>query len=146
MAKKLNSEDTQDLENARAQVGAVDEQATSWKNILSLKLQANKAAKEELDLRQKIASLGKEEARKAIEYKETTLNIKNIEKDLQTAKENGNRRAENFFKRELAVEQRKQAEQKKTAGGALMAMSLEARNKKIALQAEKQLIKDINNY
>ncbi len=144
MATRNNPQDTQDLENARLQTGAIDEQATSLSNVLSLKMQANKAAKEELDLRGKIAKLGQEEARRAIEYKETTLNIKNIEKDLQTAKENGDRRAENLFKRELAAEQRKQAEQRKTAGGALMAMTLEARNKKIALQAERQLIKDIN--
>ena len=144
MATRNNPQDTQDLENARQQTGLIDEQATSLSNVLSLKMQANKAAKEELDLRGKIAKLGQEEARNAIEYKDTALNIKNIEKDLQAAKESGNRRAENFFKRELAVEQRKQAEQKKTAGGALMAMTLEARNKKIALQAERQLIKDIN--
>lgn len=144
MANKNTAQDTEDLENARTQATYVDEQATGWKNILSLKIQANKAAKEELDLRQKIAGLGKEQAKKAIEYKQTALNIKNIEKDLQQAKESGNRRAVSFFKRELESEQRKAAEQKKTAGGALMAMSLEAKNRKIALQAERNLIIDIN--
>lgn len=144
MADRQNPQDTQDLENARAQTGAIDEQALSWKNVLSLKMQANKAAKEELDLRGKIAKLGQEQARKAVEYKETTLNIRNIEKDLQDAKESGNRRAQQTLKAELAAEQRKQAELKKTAGGALMSITLEARNKKIALQAERQLIKDIN--
>jgi ElaB/YqjD/DUF883 family membrane-anchored ribosome-binding protein len=144
MATRNNPQDTQDLENARLQTGAIDEQATSLTNVLSLKMQANKAAKEELDLRSKIAKLGQEEARRAIEYKETTLNIKEIEKDLQNAKESGNRRAVSTLKAELAAEQRKQAEQRKTAGGSLMAMTLEARNRKIALQAERQLIKDIN--
>lgn len=144
MANKLNAQDTEDLENARTQAGYVDEQATSWKNILSLKMQANKAAKEELNLRGKIAQLGREQARKAIEYKNTTESIKAIEKDLQQARESGNRRAENFFKRELAAEQAKAATQRKTAGGALMALTLEARNRKIGLQAERSLIKDIN--
>lgn len=144
MANKLNAQDTEDLENARTQAAYVDEQATSWKNILSLKMQANRAAKEELNLRSKIAQLGRDQAKKAIEYKTTTENIKAIEKDLQEAKENGNRRAETFLKRELATEQAKAAAQRKTAGGALMALALEARNKKIALQAERSLIKDIN--
>jgi ElaB/YqjD/DUF883 family membrane-anchored ribosome-binding protein len=144
MATRNNPQDTQDLENARLQTGAIDEQATSLTNVLSLKMQANKAAREELDLRGQIAKLGREEARKAIEYKETTEAIAAMEKDLQHYKEIGDRRAQRSIKAQLVVEQAKQAEQKKTAGGALMAMTLEARNKKIALQAERQLIKDIN--
>jgi hypothetical protein len=144
MAKKLNAEDTESLESARSQVEAIDKQATSWKNLLSLKLQANKAAKDELDLRQKIASLGREQAKKAIEYKQTTQFIKDIEKEIQYAKETSNTREARRLKTELAAQQAKQAEQRKTAGGALMAISLEAKNRKIALQAERQLIKDIN--
>jgi len=144
MAKKLNAEDTENLESARTQVEAIDKQATSWKNLLNLKLLANKASKDELDLRQKIASLGREQAKKAIEYKTTTENIKAIEKDIQAAKEGGYAIAQVFLKRELAAEQKKQAEQKKTAGGALMAMALEDKKRKTALQAEKQLIKDVN--
>jgi len=144
MATRNNPQDTQDLENARQQTGLIDEQATSLSNILSLKMQANKAAKEELDIRGKINKLSREEVRKAVEYKDTTTTIKQIEIDLQHAKEQGNRRGIAMATRDLAAEKAKQESLKKTAGGALMALSLEARNKKIAFQAEKQLIKDIN--
>jgi len=144
MAKNNNAQDTEDLENARTQAAYVDEQAISWKNILSLKMQANKAAKNELDIRGKIAKLGQQEARNAIDYKNATNAIKDAQKKLIAARAAGNRGGVTYFKAEILAAQRVQAEQKKTAGGALMAMSLEARNKKIALQAERQLIKDIN--
>ena len=133
MATRNNPQDTQDLENARQQTGLIDEQATSLSNILSLKMQANKAAKEELDIRGKINKLSREEVRKAVEYKDTTTTIKQIEIDLQHAKEQGNRRGIAMATRDLAAEKAKQESLKKTAGGALMALSLEARNKKIAL-------------
>ena len=144
MAERLNPQDTEDLLNARAETGAIDEQATSWSNILSLKLQANKAAKEELEIREKIAKLGREEAKKAIEYKQTTQAIETYQKELIKHRQDGNRKAAGQVQKDLVSEQKKQAELKKTAGGALMAISLEARNKKIALSAERALIKDIN--
>ena len=144
MATRNNPQDTQDLENARQQTGAIDEQATSLSNVLSLKMQANKAAREELDLRGKIAKLGQEEARNAIDYKNVTNAIKEAQKQLIVAQASGNRRRTRDLKAEILAAQRVQEEQKKTAGGALMAITLEARNKKIALQAERQLIKDIN--
>lgn len=144
MATRNNPQDTQDLENARLQTGAIDEQATSLSNVLSLKMQANKAAKEELDLRGKIAKLGQEEARNAIDYKNVTNAIKEAQKQLIVAQASGNKRRTRDLKAEILAAQREQEERKKTAGGALMAMTLEARNKKIALQAERQLIKDIN--
>ena len=144
MATRNNPQDTQDLENARQQTGAIDEQATSLSNVLSLKMQANKAAREELDLRGKIAKLGQEEARNAIDYKNVTNAIKEAQKQLIVAQASGNRSRTRDLKAEILAAQRVQEEQKKTAGGALMAITLEARNKKIALQAERQLIKDIN--
>ena len=144
MAKRLNPQDTEDLQNARMQAGKIDEQATSWKNILDLKIQANKAAKEELSLREKIAKLGKEEARNAIDYKNATDSIKESQKQLAIARSSGNARGVAYYKAEIAAAQRVQAEQKRTAGGALMAIASEAKNKKTALQAERQLIKDIN--
>ena len=144
MATRNNPQDTEDLENARLKTGLIDEQATSLSNILSLKMQENKAAREELDIRSKIAKLGQEEARNAIDYKNATDAIKDAQKQLVVAQASGNRRRTRDLKEEILAAQRVQAEQEKTAGGALMAISLEARNKKIASQAERQLIKDIN--
>jgi hypothetical protein len=144
MATRNNPQDTQDLENARLQTGAIDEQAISLSNVLSLKMQENKAAREELDLRRKIAKLGQEEARNAIDYKNATDAIKDAQKQLAAAQASGNRRRARDLKDEILAAQRVQAEQKKTSGGALMAMALEKRNKKIAAAAERQLIKDIN--
>jgi hypothetical protein len=127
-----------------ARVGRIEAEALSWKNILNLKRQLNKTAKEEQSLREQIVKLGREQARNAIEYKDTTDAIKQYEKDLKQAREQNNRQSIVFYTREIEAEKKKQEEQKKTAGGALMAMAIEAKEKKKSLTTEKQLIQDIN--
>ena len=144
MAKKLNSKDTKDLENAEAQVGAIDAQAASFKNILSLTLQQSQAEKELLKTRKELARLGKEEVKNAQEYEQITNEIENLEKRLQVTKDRGNKRGENFFKKQLADAQKIAAEKSKTAGGAVKAIELEQKAKLRSVTAEKNVIKDIN--
>jgi hypothetical protein len=125
-------------------VKRIEAEALAWTNILNIRRQINKADKEEKNLRNEISKLGREQARNAVEYKDTTEAIKNLQEDLKIAEESGNRRAVAFNKQALRQEQAKQAEQLKTQGGALMALAIEEKKKKDSLTAEKSLIKAIN--
>ena len=133
-----------DDEFEKDKVQRIEREQLAWSNIYRLKRDINKADREEKDVRQKIVQLGRDEAKNAIEYKDTTEAIKQYQKDLQHAKEVGNRQSINFYRREIEAEQKKLVEQRKTAGGALMAISLESKKKRESLQVERSLIKDIN--
>jgi hypothetical protein len=133
-----------DDEFEKDKVQRIEREQLAWSNIYRLKRDINKADREEKDVRQRIVQLGRDEARNAVEYKDTTEAIKQYQKDLQHAKEVGNRQSINFYRREIEAEQKKLVEQRKTAGGALMAISLESKKKKESLQVERSLIKDIN--
>ena len=135
---------TPEEQELREQVDLVDKQALGWKNILSLRLKAKAAAKEERNLRDEIVKLGREEARNAIKAKETSQAIRTYEKELQQQKAQGNRRAVTQLMKDIAFEKKALADLNKTRGGALMVMSLEAKRRKDNLTAEKKLIQDIN--
>jgi hypothetical protein len=125
-------------------VKRLEAEALAWTNILGIRRQINKADKEEKNLRNEITKLGREQARNAVEYKDTTEAIKNFEKDLRTAQEGGNRRDIAYAKDRLKQAQIYLAEQTKTQGGALMALAIEQKKKKESLTAERNLIKAIN--
>ena len=135
---------TPEEQELREQVDLIDKQALGWKNILSLRLKAKAAAKEERDLRNEIVKLGREEAKNAVKHKETTQAIKTYEKELQEQKAAGNKRAVSQLMKDIAFEKKALADLNKTRGGALMSIAAEARKRKESLTAERQLIKDIN--
>ena len=114
---------TPEEQELREQVDLIDKQATGWKNILSLRLKARAAAKEERDLRSEIVKLGRDEAKNAVKYKETAQAIRTYEKELQQQKAAGNKRAVSQLMRDLAFEKRVLADLNKTRGGALMAIT-----------------------
>jgi hypothetical protein len=142
--RRLNAQDTADLQNAEDQVGAIDAQAASFSNLLSLKLQENQATKEMLKTRKEIAKLGRGEIDNAQKYEKATAAIKRIEKDIQTAKERNDRRAVTIYKSQLAIEQRIAAEKLKTSGGAMKALELEQKAQARNATAQRNVIKDIN--
>lgn len=143
MATSQNPLSSQEQE-LREQVRLLDEQALKWQNILSLKGQIKKAAKEERDLRSEVVKLGVEEARNAVKAKDATQAIKTYEKELQQQKAAGNRRAVTQLVKDIAFEKQALKDLNKTRGGALMIMSMEAKKRKDNLTAERNLIKDIN--
>ena len=109
--RRLNAQDTAALQNAEDQVGAIDAQAASFKNLLSLTLQENAATKEMLKTRKELAGLGKDQIKNAQEYEKATIEIQRLEKKLQTVKAINDQKATAFFKVELAA-QKQLAEEK----------------------------------
>jgi hypothetical protein len=140
-----NPQRTPQEQEAREQVRYLDEQALSLKNILSLKRQISKADKEEQNLREQIVNLGRQQARNAIDYKQQTEFIKQLQDDLRDNILQGNASSVRALKVQITMEQARAAEMKKTAGGALAAQALEAKKRKDALTAERNLVKDINS-
>lgn len=133
-----------DDEFDKTRVQRIEREQLSWSNLLKTKLAINKADREEKDIRGKIIQLGREEAKNAVKYKETAEAIKTYEKELVEYKAAGNRKAARQVQQDLVYEQKRRAEIIKTAGGALMAISLESKKRKDSLITERQLIKDIN--
>lgn len=140
-----NPQRTPQEQELREQVRYLDEQALSLKNILSLKRQISKADKEEQNLREQIVNLGRQQARNAIDYKQQTEFIKQLQDDLRDNILQGNASSVRALKVQITMEQARAAEMKKTAGGALAAQALEAKKRKDALTAERDLVKDINS-
>lgn len=142
MANQPNTGVDDEFDKSRVQ--RIEREQLSWSNLLKTRLAINAADKEEKSLREQIIKLGRDEAKNAVALKDTTIAIQTYEKELAKYKEEGNRRAARQVQKDLADEQKKRAEQLKTAGGAIMAMSLEAKKRKEGLEAERSLIKDIN--
>lgn len=127
-----------------ARVGRIEAEALAFKNLLNLKQQINKTAKEERTLRDQIVKLGQEEARNAVKYKDTTQEIKLLEKEIEERKHTASRDTLRTLNEELRLERQKAAQLEKTSGGALMQQAIQAKKAKDSLTAERQLIKDIN--
>jgi len=126
------------------QVGLIDKQALSFRNLLSLRLQANRAGREEKKLFGEIVKLGQEQIGNARKYRDQSAVVKNLEKEIANTKDTASKKHLAYLKKELAEEKQREKELRRTAGGALMAMKIESKAKKDALNAERQLIKDIN--
>ena len=127
-----------------ARVGRIEAEALSWKNILNLKQQINKATKEEASLTKEVQKLQGEQARQAMQYQTASRQIVNSERRLKEAQLRGDQAA---AQQEQARITRKKAEQDnlaRTVGGALKQQELAAKKQKDSLTAERQLIKDIN--
>ena len=127
-----------------ARIGRIEAEALAFKNLLNLKQQINRTAKEERTLRDQIVKLGQEEARNAVKYKDTAQEIKQLEKEIEERKHTASRDTLRTLNEELRLEREKAAELEKTAGGALMQQAVQAKRAKDSLIAERQLIKDIN--
>ena len=127
-----------------ARIGRIEAEALSWKNLLNIKQQINRTAKEEQTLRNQIVKLGQEEARNAVKYKDAAEEIKQLEKEIEERKHTASRDTLRTLNEELRLERQKAAELERTAGGALMQQALQAKKAKDGLIAERQLIKDIN--
>jgi len=125
-------------------VGRIEAQALAFKNILSLKLQINKATKEEKSLADEIKGLQAQQLLNARKYQTATQLITNAEKNLQTYRANGNAAGARLALQTIAAQKQKQAELAKTVGGALKAQELAAKKQKDSLMAERKLIRDIN--
>jgi hypothetical protein len=139
-----NPQLTSQEQELRAQVGLLDEQALSWKNILNLRLQAKKAAKEEESIKKQLLKLQGEEAKNVGSYITSVTAVKRLEKDLEEFRIQGNKRAARAAESQIKQEKELQKQLEKTKGGALAMYKIRAKGSKDALSAERQLIKDIN--
>jgi hypothetical protein len=142
-----NSNRTPQEQELREQVRTLDEQALSLKNILSLRTQIKKAAKEENFYNKLSAKLSSQETANARNYAAVSTQIASLEKQIETQK-NRNNAAGNRAARQLEASlKRHQAMQKdlfKTEGGFIEAQSQAAAKRKGQLEAERNLVKDIN--
>lgn len=128
----------------KAKVGALSTEDLGLKNQLRLRSEIKKAAKEELDFRKQVAGLERDQIKNAKKYEDTTKEIKRLSELMQGAKASGSKAALKYAEEELKKQQKQQQAALKTTGGALRMRELEARKVKDALNAERQLIKDIN--
>jgi len=125
-------------------VGRIEAEALAWKNILSLKLQINKATKQEASLTKEVQKLQGQQARDAMYYQTATRQIANSERRLAAAQRRGDRAAAAAEQATLARRKTAQQDLAKTIGGSLKAQELAAKKQKDSLIAEKKLIQDIN--
>lgn len=142
MATKKERQEQESI--ARSQVETIREENLSLGSQLKLMLQIKAAKKEELNLQKELKELGRGAVIQANKYSRTTEEIKKLEKELIDAKKTGHRATIRFTEEALAAEKKRQAELKRTAGGAIRAMQDEAKKRKEALATEKKLISDIN--
>ena len=127
-----------------SEVRQLDEMAMKWTNILRLKTEINKADKAHKDLYSEISKLQGQEAQNALRYKGTVASINQLERNLQAFKAQGNRQAAIATQRLIDAQKAQQEQLVKTTGGALRAQEVAAAKQKASLQAERQLIQDIN--
>lgn len=142
-----NPQLTQAEKEARDQVGYLDEQALGWKNILNLRLQTAKAAKEENMYNSLSAKLSAEQTRNARTYAALTDRVGQLQKDIEKEKNKGTRagdRAAKDLERQLRRRQAFQKNLLKTEGGFIEAQSQAAAKRSAQLEAERKLIRDIN--
>ena len=131
-------------DESKAKVGYLTEAELSSKRQAELAKQAAEAAKEELYFRKELNKLGRDQMRNAIEYKNATQAINDLQKDLQQAVETGNIRGAKALKNQIAAEQALAKRLESTAGGVLMRQKTIAAEKKKGYEAERELIDDIN--
>ena len=134
---KIPSSDVED-------VGRIEKQQLSLQNVLKLKLQIVKAAKEEQAIKQKLQTLQKNEAQNAGNYIKSINATKRLEKDLQQERRKGNIFGAATIEKQIKQEKQLQQSLAKTAGGSLLAEKTKAKAMKEALTAEAALIKGIN--
>jgi hypothetical protein len=127
-----------------ADVGRVEAEALAWTNILGIKRQINKADKEEKSIRSELAKLGKDQIANSIKAEDTTKRIANLNKLIAAAEAKGNREGVAFLKMRKQKREEELKDVMKTAGGALKVQALEAKQRKAALTAERDLLKGIN--
>lgn len=131
----------------REQVRLLDEQALKWTNILRLRNQVKKAAKEENLYLKLSADLSQQQTKNARDYAAVTANIEQLEKDIQRQRNRGTiagDRAAKSLERQLRSRIALQKDLMKTEGGYIEAQSQAAAKRRGQLEVERNLIKDIN--
>jgi ElaB/YqjD/DUF883 family membrane-anchored ribosome-binding protein len=130
--------------SAEAAVRFIDQQALSWRNVLSLKKQIEKSDEKQATLQETLNKMGEKAAKAAAAYE---LNIKNIEQQTQKlndAKRRGDTSAIASSKALLEHYSDQDKLLKKTAGGQLKAQEMQAAKQKKALETELKLVENIN--
>jgi hypothetical protein len=130
--------------SAEAAVRFIDQQALSWRNVLSLKKQIEKSDEKQATLQETLNKMGEKAAKAAAAYE---LNIKNIEQQTQRlndAKRRGDTSAIASSKALLEHYNDQDKLLKRTAGGQIKAQEMQAAKQKKALEAELKLVQDIN--
>lgn len=127
-----------------ADVQRLDEMSLKWTNLLRLKLEANKADKQQRDIFKEVSKLQGQELANAKKYLQNVQGIERLEKNLQRQRAAGN--AAGIRSTQKLIDGLKVSQQQlaKTTGGALRAQEVAAAKQKANLQAERNLIKAIN--
>jgi len=125
-------------------VGRIEKEALAWRNILRLKGQINKASKAQADLQKELNKLQGQEAANARNMQRNATALAQLEKNLATARVNGNRNLVKSTERLIAMRKANEAQLAKTVGGSIRMQEMAAAKQKAALEAERNLIKDIN--
>jgi hypothetical protein len=125
-------------------VGRIEKEALAWNNILKLKGQINKANKEQADIQKELNKLQGQEAANALNMKRNATALAALEKNLATARANGNRNLIKSTERLIAMRKANEANLANTIGGSMRMQEMAAAKQKASLTAERNLIKDIN--
>ena len=145
MAKaKATDLTAEELAAAKEGVAAIDQQALGWTNLLRLRRQANKEAKEEAKIAKEIAKLGAVEAANAKKNVDLNKELVDYEKKIAHSRAAGDSTALAYFNNAKKAAQDELAANQKTIGGRLKMKEVEARQARASLTAERELIKGIN--
>jgi hypothetical protein len=147
MADPKKPVETQQEREEKQKVRYLDEQALSWKNILSLKGKIKDISKEESMYDALSAKLSAEQTKNARSYAAVTANIDKLEKDLIKARAKGTQagdRAAKNIERQLRNRKSIQDDLAKTEGGYIEKQSSAAAKRRGQLEAERNLITQIN--
>jgi len=125
-------------------VGRIEKEQLSWSNILKVKKQINRATKEQASLMRELNKLQGQEAKNSRDTQTSILSIKRLEQDLVNYRRNGNQQQIANTKRLMAAEKANLEYLMKTHGGYLRMQEAAAAKQKAALEAEKNLVEDIN--
>lgn len=142
-----NPQRTAPEQELREQVRYLDEQALSLKNILSLKRQISKAEKDANLYNQLSAKLSAQQTRNARDYANVSDQINTLEKRIEQAKNRGTasgNRAAKQLENQLRNRKALQKDLLKTEGGYIEMQSQAAQKRKGQLEAERNLVRDIN--
>ena len=125
-------------------VGRIEKEQLAWSNILKLKGQINKATKEQTTLMTELNKLQGDEAKNSLKTKGALASIAQLEKNLAKQRANGNSTQATATEKMLKRQKASLQELSKTIGGSIRMQEAAAAKQKAALEAERNLIKDIN--
>ena len=141
---RMDADIAAEATSAEADVKYLDQQALSWKNILSIKKEIRKESEKQNTLQEDLNKLGAKGAKESKAYLANINNLKRSEQDLLKARLNGNEKDISIINRRKAIYEDEQKLLLKTAGARKQAQIEESRRIMKGYSAELGLIGKVN--